>query len=390
LRALLQAAVATAALTLAVNAASAQDKVRIGLIYTLSGPAAALGQQSKNGFELAVKDLGGKMGGKEVELFVMDDGLKPDVAIQKVKELIEKDHVDIVVGPIFSNVLQAIHKPVMDAGKILISTNAGASSFAGAACDAKFFVTSYQNDQIYEALGEVANKKGYKRVYIMVPNYQAGKDAIAGFKSRYKGQIVEESLVPLNTIDFQADLSKMNANKPDALFTFMPGGLGINLIKQFNQAGLKDKVPIISAFTADEATLPALQDNATGIFGALTWAPNMDNPQNKKFVSEYEAAYKAVPASYAMQAYDAAMLINSAAVALKGDLSKTPAVSAALRKADFKSVRGPFKFNVNGYPIEDFYLTKVAKRADGKFQTEIVEKVLSDNADPYAKDCKIK
>jgi branched-chain amino acid transport system substrate-binding protein len=390
MRALLHAAVATAALTLAVNAASAQDKVRIGLIYTLSGPAAALGQQSKNGFELAVKDLGGKMGGKEVELFVMDDGLKPDVAIQKVKELIEKDRVDIVVGPIFSNVLQAIHKPVMDAGKILISTNAGASSFAGAACNANFFVTSYQNDQIYEALGEVANKKGYKKVYIMVPNYQAGKDAIAGFKSRYKGQIVEESLVPLNTIDFQADLSKMNANKPDALFTFMPGGLGINLIKQFNQAGLKDKVPIISAFTADEATLPALQDNATGIFGALTWAPNMDNPENKKFVSEYEAAYKAVPASYAMQAYDAAMLINSAAVALKGDLSKTPAVSAALRKADFKSVRGPFKFNINGYPIEDFYLTKVAKRADGKFQTEIVEKVLSNNADPYAKDCKIK
>jgi branched-chain amino acid transport system substrate-binding protein len=382
--------VAASALLVAGNGAFAQDKVRIGLIYTLTGPAATLGQQSKNAFELAVKHLGGKMGGKDVELFVADDGLKPDVAIQKVNELIEKNKVDIVVGPIFSNVLQAIHKPVIDAGKIFISTNAGASSYAGAACHPNFFVTSYQNDQIFETLGKVATDKGYKRVYAMVPNYQAGKDALAGFKRAYKGTLVEESLVPLNNLDFQADLTKLSSLKPDALFTFMPGGLGISLIKQFNQAGLKGKMPILSAFTADEATLPALQDAADGIFGALTWAPNTDNPQNKKFVADYEAAYNAVPASYAMQAYDAAMLINSAAVALKGDLSKSAAVSAELKKANFTSLRGAFKFNVNGYPIEDFYLTKVAKRADGKYQTEVVEKVLSATADSYAKDCKAK
>ncbi len=384
----LRGLVAVSALLLAANAAAAQDKVRIGLIYTLTGPGAVLGQQSKNAFELAVKDLGGKMGGKDVELFIVDDELKPDVAIQKVKALLERDKVDFVVGPIFSNMLQAIHKPVIEAGKILISSNAGASSYAGSACNASFFVTSYQNDQIYETLGKVATDKGYKRVYAIVPNYQAGKDALAGFKRTYKGELVEESLVPLNSLDFQADLSKLNASKPDALFTFMPGGLGINLIKQFNQAGLKGKLPILSAFTADEATLPVLQDAAEGIFGALTWAPNMDNPQNKKFVAEYEAAYKAVPASYAMQAYDAAMLIDSAMRATKGDTSKMDAVRAALKKADFVSLRGPFKFNVNGYPIEDFYLTKVAKRADGKFQTEIVEKVLTASADPYAKDCK--
>ena len=388
MRARLGGLVAASALLLAVNGAAAQDKVRIGLIYTLSGPPAALGQQSKNGFELAVKHLGGKMGGKEVELFVADDELKPELAIQKVRALMDRDKVDIVVGPIFSNVLVAIHKSVIDAGKILISTNAGASSFAGAACNSHFFVTSYQNDQIYEALGKVATDKGYKSVYAMVPNYQAGKDAIAGFKRTYKGQIVEESFVPLNNLDFQSELSKLNAKKPDALFTFMPGGLGISLIKQFNQAGLKGKLPILSAFTADEATLPALQDAAEGVYGALTWAPNLDNPQNKKFVADYEKAYNAVPASYAMQAYDAAMLIDSAVRATGGNLSDTKAFAAALKKADFKSVRGPFKFNVNGYPIEDFYLTKVAKRADGKFQTEIVEKVLSNNADEYAKDCK--
>jgi branched-chain amino acid transport system substrate-binding protein len=386
---LIRGFVAVAALVVAVNAAAAQDKIRIGLIYTLSGPASVLGQQSKKAFELAVKDLGGKMGGKEVELFAADDGLKPDVGIQKVKELIDRDHVDFVVGPIFSNVLNAIHKPVMDAGKILISTNAGASSFAGSACNPDFFVTSYQNDQIFETLGKIANDKGYKRVFAMVPNYQAGRDALAGFKRTYKGKILEEALVPLRSLDFQAQLSKLASLKPDALFTFMPGGLGISLIKQFNQAGLKGKVPIISAFTADEATLPALGAAAEGIYGALTWAPNTDNPQNKKFVAEYEAAYKAIPASYAMQAYDAAMLIDSAVRAVKGNVKDTKAVSAALKKADFHSLRGAFKFNINGYPIQNFYLTKVAKRPDGKFETQIVEKVLSDYADHYAKDCKL-
>ncbi len=372
-----------------VTGAAAQDKIRIGLIYTLSGPPSALGQQSKNAFELAVKDLGGKMGGNDVELFVADDTLKPDVAVQKVHELLERDKVDIVVGPIFSNILQAIHKPVMDSGKILISTNAGASSFAGAQCNAHFFVTSYQNDQIYAALGKVANEKGYKRVYAMVPNYQAGKDALAGFKSTFKGTLVEESLVPLNNLDFASEVTKLSAANPDALFTFMPGGLGINLIKQMKQSGVQGKFPVISAFTADEATLPVLGDAADGIFGALTWAPTMENAQNKKFVAEYEAAYHAIPASYAMQAYDTGMLIDSAVRALKGNVSDSKALSAAIKKADFKSLRGPFKFNVNGYPIEDFYLTKVVKRADGKYQTSIVEKVLENNADPYAKDCKL-
>ena len=379
---------ATAALMLVANAVAAQDKIRIGLIYTLSGAPSTLGQQSKNGFELALKSLGGKMGGKDVELFVADDELKPDVAIQKVRGMLERDRVDFVVGPIFSNILVAIHKPVIDAGKILISTNAGTSNFAGAGCNANFFVTSYQNDQIFEAVGAASNKLGYKRVYILVPNYPAGKDAIAGFKRTYKGEIIEESLLPLNTTDFGPEVSKISASKADALFTFMPGGLGINLLNTFIQAGLKGKLPIVSTFTADEATLPVLKDNAVGVYGVLTWTPNMDNPANKKFVSEYEASYNAVPASYAMQAYDAAMLINSAVGAVKGNLADQNAVRAALKKAAFTSVRGPFRFNVNGYPIEDFYLTKVAKRPDGKYETQVVEKIFSNHADGYAKDCK--
>jgi branched-chain amino acid transport system substrate-binding protein len=373
--------------SMAAVPAVAQEKIKIGVIVTLSGPAAVLGQQARDGFALAIKDLGGKMDGHDVEVTVVDDELKPDVAVTKVKGLLELNKVDFVVGPIFSNVLQAIHKPVVEAKTFLISPNAGPSSYAGKECSPFFYVTSYQNDQVHEILGKVAQDRGYKRVYLLEPNYQAGKDSAAGFKIDYKGEIVEESYVPLGTLDFQSELSKIAALKPDAVFTFMPGGMGVNLVKQYKQAGLADRIPFLSAFTVDESTLPAQQDAAVGMFGGSDWAPNLDTPQNKKFVASYEAAYNGVPATYAFQAYDAAMLIDSAVKAVKGDLSNKDAVAAALKKADFTSLRGGFKFNTNGYPIQDFYLTKVAKRADGKYQTEISEKVFSNYADRYAKDC---
>jgi branched-chain amino acid transport system substrate-binding protein len=365
----------------------AQDKIKVGVIVTLSGPAAVLGQQARDGFALALKDLGGKMAGRDVEMVAVDDELKPDAAVTKVRGLLERDKVDFVVGPIFSNILQAIHKPVVESKTFLISPNAGPSSYAGKECSPFFYVTSYQNDQVHEILGKVAQDRGYKRVYIIVPNYQAGKDSAAGFKVDYKGEIVEETYVPLGTLDFQVELSKIASMKPDAVFTFMPGGMGVSLVKQFKQAGLADQIPFLSAFTVDESTLPAQQDAAIGMFGGSDWAPDLDTPQNKKFVSEYEATYNSVPATYAMQSYDAAMLIDSTVKAVKGDLSNKDAVAAALKKADFTSLRGGFKFNTNGYPIQDFYLTKVAKRPDGKFETEIVQKVFENYGDRYAKDC---
>src|SRR3954447_14481774 len=374
-------------LSVTAGQATAQEKIKIGVIVTLSGPAAALGSQVRDGFALAVKDLGGKMAGRDVEVVIVDDELKPDGAVSKVKGLLERDKVDFVVGPIFSNVLQAIHKPVTDTKTFLISPNAGTSTYAGKNCSPFFYVTSYQNDQVYEILGKVAQDRGYKRVYVLVPNYQAGKDSAAGFKLDYKGEIAEESYMPLGTLDFQVELTKIASAKPDALFTFMPGGMGVGLVKQYSQAGLADKIPVLSAFTVDESTLPAQQDAAVGMFGGANWAPNMDNPQSKKFVASYEAAYNSVPGTYAMQGYDTAMLIDSAVKAVKGDLKNKEALIAAIKKADFTSLRGNFKFNANGYPIQDFYLTKVAKRPDGKFQTEIVEKVFSGYADRYAKDC---
>src|SRR5689334_6607343 len=373
---------------ISINPAVAADKINGGVIVTPSGPAAGLGQQVRDGLALGVKDLGGKMGGKDVDVVVVDDELKPDGAVTKVKGLLERDKVDFVVGPIFSNILQAIHKPVIDTKTFLISPNAGPSSYAGKECNPFFYVTSYQNDQVHEILGKVAQDRGYKRVYLLVPNYQAGRDSVAGFKLDYKGEIVDESYTPLNTLDFQPELTRISSLKPDALFTFMPGGMGVNLVKQYKQAGAT--VPVLSAFTVDESTLPAQQDAAVGMYGGANWAPNLDNPQNKKFVASYEAAYNGVPGTYAMQAYDTAMLIDSAVKAVKGDLSNKDAVSAALKKADFTSLRGAFKFNTNGYPIQDFYLTKVAKRPDGKFQTEIVEKVFSNYGDRYAKDCAAK
>ncbi|MEN3375812.1 MAG: branched-chain amino acid transport system substrate-binding protein [Hyphomicrobiales bacterium] len=380
---------AAAALGL-VSQAAAQDKLKIGILTTLSGPPAALGTQQRNGFQLALKTLGGKLGGREVDLMVQDDELKPDVAVGKAKALVERDKVDFVVGPIFSNILAAIMKPVTDGGAILLSPNAGTSSFAGKECNANLFVTSYQNDQNHEVLGKYAQDKGIKKAFIMAPNYQAGKDALAGFKRYFKGEVVDEVYVPLNQLDYSAELSKIAAASPEAIFVFLPGGMGVNFVKQFRQAGLAEKITFLSAFTVDESTLPAQQDAALGMFGGTNWAPNLDNPQNKTFVAAYEKEYNAVPGGYAAQAYDTALLIDSALKATGGKTDNKDTLRAALMKADFTSLRGKFKFNTNHYPIQDFYLVKVAKRADGKFQTEIAQKVFTDYADPYVKDCAMK
>ena len=369
--------------TIAVTAA-------FGLITTLSGPAAVLGQQQRNGLLLGIKDLGGKLGGREAEVLVQDDELKPDVAVTKVKAFVERDKVDFVVGPIFSNILGAIMKPATESGAFLISPNAGTSSFAGKECNPNLFVTSYQNDQNAETMGKHAQDTGVKKAFLMAPNYQAGKDELGGFKRYFKGEVVDEVYVPLNQLDYQAELSKIAAAQPDAIFVFLPGGMGVNFVKQFRQAGLADKIKFLSAFTVDESTLPAQQDAAVGFFGGANWAPNLDNPQNKAFVAAYEKEYNAVPATYAFQAYDAVMLLDSALKQTKGDTSNKNALRAALMKADFASLRGGFKFNTNHYPIQDFYLVKVAKRPDGKFQTEIAQKVFTNYADPHVADCPMK
>ncbi len=373
----------------AIRARAQQQGVKIGLVAVQTGPQAALGTQLRDGFLLGVKHLDGKLGGLAVQVVDIDDELRPEVAVTKTRAALERDKVDFVVGVVFSNILQAIMRPVTETNTFLISTNAGPSTFAGRGCNPFFFTTSYNNDQVHSVMGQAAQDEGYKRVFIMVPNYQAGRDAVHGFKSRFKGEVVDEVYVPLNQLDFSAELARIAAAKPDALFTFMPGGLGVNLVRQYRQAGLAN-IPFLSTFTVDEATLPAQQDAALGFFSAAPWAPNMDNEQNRRFVRDFEAAHNYVPGSYAAQAYDGAMLLDSAIRRVKGNLADKQALRAALEAADFRSVRGNFKFGTNHYPVQDFWLCKVAKRPDGKFQTETVRKVLENNVDPFAAECRLR
>jgi branched-chain amino acid transport system substrate-binding protein len=383
------AGVASLAVAAALAAAAQAEDLKIGIMAVLSGPQAVLGGQLRDGFNLGVKHAGGKLGGLATTVTVADDELKPDVAVGKVKQLLERDKVDFVVGPVFSNILMAIYKPVTEANVFLISPNAGPSPLAGKGCSPNVFVTSYQNDQPPEVLGKYAQDKGYKKAFLLAPNYQAGKDMLGGFKKHFKGEIADEVYTPLGQLDFSAELARIAAAKPDAFFVFMPGGMGVNLVKQYRQAGL-DTIPFLSVFTVDETTLPAQQDAAVGFLSGMTWAPDTSTPENKTFVADFEKEYGYVPGSQAMQAYDAAQLIGSAVKAVGGKLSDKDALRAALKKADFKSVRGPFHFNSNGFPVQDFYLVKVAKRPDGKFQTEIVQKIFSDYADGHAGDCPLK
>ncbi|MEM6974516.1 MAG: ABC transporter substrate-binding protein [Pseudomonadota bacterium] len=379
---------AAMALALLAAPAAAKDTIKVGMIVTLSGPPGALGNQARDGFQLALEELGSTLGGLEAEFILEDDELKADVAQTKAKALVEREEVDFVVGTIFSNMLAAIYKPVIESDTFLISPNAGPSTFAGRNCHPNFFVTSYQNNQNFEVLGKIATDKGYDKVFMLAPNYQAGKDSMEGFKLNYKGEIADEVFTPLGHKDFSAEIARIADSEADALFIFMPGGMGVRFVKQFRASGLADRMAFLSAFTVDETTLPAQQDDAVGMMGATNWAPDLDNPQTEAFVAAFEAKYGYIPGGYAMQAYDTAKLID-AAVTAAGGMGDKEAVRAALKAADFTSLRGDFAFNNNNYPVQDFYLLEVVKRADGKFHTSIVEQVFDDYADNYASECRL-
>ncbi len=371
-----------------ISSTAAAEDLKIGMVVTLSGPPAALGQQIVDGFQLALEDKGGKLGGQTVELIVEDDELKPDVALLKATSLIEKHEVDFVVGTVFSNMLQAIFKPIVQSKTFLISPNAGPSTFAGKNCNPYFFVTSYQNNQNAEVSGMVANAQGYENIFAMVPNYQAGRDNMDGFKQTFKGSVTDEVFTPLGHQDFSAELARMSTSDADAIFTFMPGGMGVRLVNQFDKAGLSDSMKFMSVFTTDETTLPGQKDAAVGFLAAGSWAPDLPVDANLAFVKAFEAKYGYVPGSYAMQAYDTANLIDSA-VAKVSDLSDADAVRAAIKEADFESLRGDFAFNNNHYPVQDFHQLQVVKRDDGKFHTSFVSTMVEDYADSFHQDCKM-
>lgn len=379
------------ALALALGGASvAHADVKIGFVATLSGPAAALGQDQYDGFMLAVEQLGGKLGGTETTIIKEDDQLKPDVGVQAVRKLIEKDNVDLIAGITFSNVLMAMAKPVADAGTLLISSNAGPAPLAGKQCNANFFFTSWQNDNQAEVMGQYANDKGYKNVYLMAPNYQSGKDQVLGFKRYYKGKVAGETFTQINQPDYSAEIAQLQAAEPDAIYVFYPGGMGVNFIKQFRQAGMLGKQPLLTASTVDGTTLPALKDTALGVISGTFWGPDFDNPTSKKFVETFEAKYDRIPSQYAAQAYDSALLIDSALRKTGGDASNKDALRAAIKAADFDSVRGKLVFGNNGFPIQDMYAFEVAKDDKGRVSLKTIAKPLPHLQDAYATECPLK
>jgi branched-chain amino acid transport system substrate-binding protein len=384
--------VAGAALVLAVGPAMAQNKtVKIGFISTFSGPTAVIGNDMRNSFELALDHLGRKMGGLPVEVIYEDDQQKPEVGKQKTEKLIESDKVDFITGFIWSNVLLASLKPIVDSKTMFVIANAGASQAAGQLCSPYVFSTSWQNDQTPQAMGLYMNKKGVKTAFLIGPNYAAGKDMLNGMRSTFKGKIVGEELTKWpDQLDFSAELSKVRAANPDAVYVFYPGAAGVQFLNQWAQAGLKGKIQLYTAFTIDALSLPRQGELALGVPGAQFWVNDLPFPANKKFVADFKAKHKAYPSFYGAQSYDAANLINSAVVAVKGDLSKKDEMRAEMKKANYASVRGPYKYGNNQFPIQNFYIQEAVKDADGVLTLKTVETIVKDHQDDSAAKCPMK
>jgi branched-chain amino acid transport system substrate-binding protein len=380
-----------AALAFALPAA-AQAPIKIGFISTFSGPQAAIGEDMRRSVELAKEHLGGKMGGVPFEIVYEDDQFKPDVGKQKSEKLVQQDKVAVVAGYIWSNVLLASLKTVTDEGDtILISANAGPSQIAGELCNKNFFSTSWQNDQTPMAMGEYLNTKGVKSLYLMGPNYAAGKDMLAGVRRTYKGQIIGEDFTKWpDQLDFSAELAKIAAAKPEGIFIFYPGAHGIQFVKQWAQSGLNKTVPLYQVFSIDAISLPQQGELALGTLGAQEWVNDQPNEQNKHYVADFKKKHGVYPSYYGAQSYDAIMLIASAGEALKGDLSNKDKVRAELKKANFKSLRGDFKYNTNNFPIQNFYIQETVKDPQGVMTVKTIATAVKDGKDSYYEKCPMK
>ena len=383
------------AIAFVVSPALAAEKVKIGFVTTLTTPAAVIGNDMKDAFDLAYEHIGGKMAGLDVEVIYEDDGFKPDIGKQKTDKLVKQNDVHFVTGFIWSHVLLASRKSALDAGKFLISANAGPSQLAGKLCHKNFFNISWQNDQTPMALGEVLNQRGVKSLYIMAPNYAAGKNMAAGVERTFKGAIKGKDMTKWGKdaqLDFSAELAKAKASGAEAIFVFYPGKAGGAFVKQYMQAGLANSIPLYSVYTVDALSLPKFQKaGMKGVLGSLMtqfWSPDMDTPQSKKFVSGFLKKYGRYPSFYAAQSYDAMFFIKSAVEGVHGKLGDMDGMRAAMEKANFPSVRGKFSMGPNHFPIQNFYLRKAAADSEGRWTTKIVSKVYTMHQDVYAKDCK--
>ncbi|WP_290360275.1 ABC transporter substrate-binding protein [Roseateles violae] len=371
--------------------AFAADKIKIGMLSTLSGPGAGLGVDIRDGFNLALKHQGGKFGGLAAEVVTADDQQNPDVAKQSAERLLKRDKVDFMTGIVFSNVMLAVGPSVFESQTPYISANAGPSQYAGEQCNPYFFNIAWQNDNLHEAVGKTVTDKGFKKVVVLAPNYPAGKDAITGFKRFYKGAVADEIYTKLGQLDYSAELAQARAAKPDAMYIFLPGGMGINFIKQFVGAGLSKDITLFGpGFSADEDVIRAVGEPMLGMFNSSQWAHDLDNAANKRFVADFQKEYGRLPSLYASQGYDAALLIDAAVREVKGKVENKEAVLKALKAAKFASVRGPFKFNNNQYPVQDYYLRVITKDGQGRVTNKTLGKIFTNHADAYAASCKMK
>ena len=373
------------------HAALAMEPVKIGMVTTLSTKAGYLGEEVRDGFKLAIEQEGGKLGGVPVELLVEDDGRDPGKAKQIADRFVKRDNVKIMTGIIFSNVAIAVVPKVVRGDVLYISPNAGPSALAGKGCHENYFNVAYQNDNLDEVVGKYVNDAGFKNVYLLAPNYPAGKDHLAGFKRYYTGNISGEVYTKLGQSDYAAEIAALRAAKPDAVFFFLPGGMGINFIKQYAQAGLNETIPVFGpAFSFDERLLGAVGAAALGVKNGSQWTHDLDNSANKQFVADFRAAYGRTPTLYASQGYEAARLIGSALKSVAGDVSKLDQLRSALRKADFDSVRGQFAFTANQHTVQNIYIREVVADGQGGYTNKTLQAVFTDHGNAYVDECKMK
>lgn len=367
-------------LSLAASGLAYAEPVKIGVITTLSGGGAGLGVDMRDAFALAMK----QSGNKDVELVVEDDAQKPEIAVQLSEKMIQSDKVDLLTGIIWSNLAMAVVPNAVAQDVIYLSPNAGPSALAGAKCNKNYFNVAYQNDNFHEAMGQYANKD-YKKIFILAPNYPAGKDSLTGFKRYYKGELAGEVYTQVGQTDYAAEIAQIRDSGADSVFFFLPGGMGISFMKQYAQSGVN--IPVMGpGFSFDQDILPAVGDAALGVKNSASWSKDLDNEANKQFVEAFQAEYKRLPSVYAAQSWDTANLILSALG--KASVKDKDAFRAALKAADFKSVRGEFAFNTNNHPVQNIYVREVVKEGD-VLTNKIVATAFEHHKDAYAEQCKM-
>jgi len=368
----------------------AQRSVKIGFVSTLSGGGAALGIDVRDGFNLALRHLNNQLGGLPVEVIVADDQQNPDVARQAVDRMLKRDRVDFLTGIIFSNILLAVGDAIFEEKTFYISPNAGPSEYAGEQCSPYFVNVAWQNDNLHEAMGQYVQTRRFENVFLLAPNYPAGRDALTGFKRYFKGRVVAEVYHRLGQLDFSAEIAQIRATRPKAVYAFEPGAMGVNFIKQYAESGLLREIPLfLPGFSADADVIRAVGRALVGIYNSSQWTLELNNPINQRFVEDFRKTYGRIPTLYASQGYDAALLLDSAIKAVGGDLSKKDELRKAML-AGFNSTRGFIRFSPNGYPIQNYYLRQVIQQPGGEIVNRQVGTIFTNHRDAYVDRCRLR